>query len=188
MSVTFFIHLPMKMEPIRSSETSAIKTQTPGNYPKRNILQLKHGESLKTSMVTVSRRQSLDMRCLVFLTTSSQVPGYCLQQRTVQAQPVCGLGYELDDSRFDSKQDKENCLCCLRGPTEFSDSSSTRRPFAGDETAVTRSPPLTSIFQLSGAIPLFTPNAFMSVPDNLRSDLTHFRSHLSLTSCIPTLW
>ena len=32
--------LPMKMEPIRSSETSAIKTQTPGNYPKRNILHL----------------------------------------------------------------------------------------------------------------------------------------------------
>ena len=30
----------MKMEPIRSSETSAIKTQTPGNYPKRNILQV----------------------------------------------------------------------------------------------------------------------------------------------------
>ena len=26
------------MEPIRSSETSDIKTQTPGNYPKRNIL------------------------------------------------------------------------------------------------------------------------------------------------------
>jgi len=48
-SLTFFIHLPMKMEPIRSSETSAVKTQTPGNYPKRNILQLKHGENLKTS-------------------------------------------------------------------------------------------------------------------------------------------
>ena len=40
MSLTFFIHLPMKIEPIRSSETSTIKTQTPGNYPKRNILQL----------------------------------------------------------------------------------------------------------------------------------------------------
>ena len=39
--LTFFIHLPMKMEPIRSSETSAIKTQTPVNYPKRNILQSK---------------------------------------------------------------------------------------------------------------------------------------------------
>ena len=48
MSLTFFIHLPIKMEPIRSSETSDVKTQTPGNYPKRNILQLKHCESLKT--------------------------------------------------------------------------------------------------------------------------------------------
>ena len=35
----YFIHLPMKMEPIVSSETSAIRTQTPGNYPKRNNLQ-----------------------------------------------------------------------------------------------------------------------------------------------------
>ena len=35
MSLTFFIHVPMKMEPIRSSETSDIKTQTPGNYPKK---------------------------------------------------------------------------------------------------------------------------------------------------------
>jgi len=33
------------MEPIVSSETSAIRTQTPGNYPKRNKLQLEHGES-----------------------------------------------------------------------------------------------------------------------------------------------
>jgi len=35
----YFIHLPMKMEPIQCSETSAIRTQTPGNYPKENILQ-----------------------------------------------------------------------------------------------------------------------------------------------------
>ena len=33
------IHLPMKMELIEGSETSAIRTQTPGNYPKENILQ-----------------------------------------------------------------------------------------------------------------------------------------------------
>ena len=32
------MHLPMKMEPIVSSETSAIRTLTPGNYPKRNNL------------------------------------------------------------------------------------------------------------------------------------------------------
>jgi len=46
----YFIHLPMKMEPIVSSETSAIRTQSPGNYPKRNKLHLEHGESLKTRM------------------------------------------------------------------------------------------------------------------------------------------
>jgi len=38
----------MKMEPTVSSETSAIRTQTTGNYPKRNKLHLEHGESLKT--------------------------------------------------------------------------------------------------------------------------------------------
>jgi len=47
----YFIHLPMKMEPTLSSETSAIRTQTPGNYPKRNTLYLEHGGSLKTRVV-----------------------------------------------------------------------------------------------------------------------------------------
>ena len=47
-NLSFVIHLPMKMEPIVSSETSAIRIQTPGNYPKRNKLHLEHGESLKT--------------------------------------------------------------------------------------------------------------------------------------------
>ena len=37
-----------KMEPIEGSETSAIKTKTPGNYPKENILRIEHGESLKS--------------------------------------------------------------------------------------------------------------------------------------------
>jgi len=39
------------MEQIVSSETSAIRTQTPGNYPKRNKLHLEHGESLKTKII-----------------------------------------------------------------------------------------------------------------------------------------
>jgi len=47
---SIFIQLRMKMEPIVSSETSAIRTQTPGNYPKRNKLHLEHGESLKTRL------------------------------------------------------------------------------------------------------------------------------------------
>ena len=36
------------MEPIEGSETSAFKTQTPGKYPKENILHNEHGESLKS--------------------------------------------------------------------------------------------------------------------------------------------
>jgi hypothetical protein len=70
-------------------------------------------------------------------------------------------------------------------------SLSTRRPFTGGEAAVARSPPLTSIFllrlRMSGAIPLFTPNAFMPVTANVLSDFIRFRSHLALTSCHPTL-
>ena len=37
---SYFIDLPMKMEPIVSSETSAVRTQTPGNYPKRSKLNI----------------------------------------------------------------------------------------------------------------------------------------------------
>jgi len=33
----------MKMEPTVSSETSAIRTQRPGNYPKRNTLHVFRG-------------------------------------------------------------------------------------------------------------------------------------------------
>jgi hypothetical protein len=33
--------LPMKMEQIECSETSAYKIQTPGNHPEENIQQLK---------------------------------------------------------------------------------------------------------------------------------------------------
>jgi len=44
----------MKMEPIVSSETSAIRTQTPGNYPKRNNLHLEHGESLRTKFSNIT--------------------------------------------------------------------------------------------------------------------------------------
>jgi len=39
----------MKMEQTVGSETSAIRTQTQGNYPKRNTLHLKHGKNLKTT-------------------------------------------------------------------------------------------------------------------------------------------
>jgi len=47
----YFIHLPMKLELIKCSETSAIRTQTPGNYPKENNSHIEHGESLKSRML-----------------------------------------------------------------------------------------------------------------------------------------
>jgi len=48
--LTYFIHLPVKIELTVSSETSAIRIQTPGNYPKRTKLHLEHGERLKTRL------------------------------------------------------------------------------------------------------------------------------------------
>ena len=47
----YFTLQPMKMEPIEGSETSAIINQTPGNYPKGNLLYSVHGESLKSKKV-----------------------------------------------------------------------------------------------------------------------------------------
>ena len=48
MLVKYFTTLPMKMELIEGSETSAYINQTPGNYPKGNLLYSVHGESLKS--------------------------------------------------------------------------------------------------------------------------------------------
>ena len=41
------------MEPIEGSETSAFKPQTPGKYPKENILHKEHGESLKSIITSI---------------------------------------------------------------------------------------------------------------------------------------
>ena len=43
----------MNMELIEGSETSVIRTQTPGNYPKENILHIEHGESLKYKFIII---------------------------------------------------------------------------------------------------------------------------------------
>ena len=52
----YIIHLPMKMELIEGSETSAISIVTPGNYPKENILHTEHGESLKSRISAFAYR------------------------------------------------------------------------------------------------------------------------------------
>jgi hypothetical protein len=44
----------MKMEQTGSSETSAYKIQTPGNYPEENIKHSERDESLKSRIHTIS--------------------------------------------------------------------------------------------------------------------------------------
>jgi len=46
------------MELTVSSETSAIRTQTPGNYPKKKTLHLEHSESLETRKPYVVMNQT----------------------------------------------------------------------------------------------------------------------------------
>jgi len=64
----------MKMETIECSETSAIRTQTSGNYPKENTLHIEHGESLK------SRRVKSDLFVdfqINFFGCDWVAPGFC---------------------------------------------------------------------------------------------------------------
>src|SRR5215468_10256625 len=50
------------MELISGSETSATRTLTPGNYPKRNKLHLQHGESLKTTSKHTTEIQNIQQK------------------------------------------------------------------------------------------------------------------------------
>jgi len=48
-------HLPMKMEQTECSKTSAYIMQTPGNYPKENIMYSEHSESLKSRVLLITQ-------------------------------------------------------------------------------------------------------------------------------------
>jgi hypothetical protein len=65
------------MNPIEGSETSAISNQTPGKHPKENIVHVKHGESLKSRMFTLSYRSlsTTDVAEQVFF--MYEVPWFC---------------------------------------------------------------------------------------------------------------
>jgi hypothetical protein len=77
---------PVKMEQTECSETSAFKTQPPGNYPKEIIQHSKHGESLK------SRSKYLECYCYICSTEFWDV-GQSLQ----------GLNCEEQDPHFKIK-------------------------------------------------------------------------------------
>jgi len=78
----------MKMEPIVSSETSAIRTQTPGNYPKRNNLHLEHGESLRTRSLYTSSSVTLIMNNLIFAIQVLGCSNYVLKMYELAARKV----------------------------------------------------------------------------------------------------
>jgi hypothetical protein len=46
------ITIVYSVELIEGSETSAIRTKKPGNYPKENTLHIEHSESLKSRILT----------------------------------------------------------------------------------------------------------------------------------------
>jgi len=62
----FFFHLPLKMEQIEGSETSAFRTQTPRNYPKENILYKEDVESLWICPVFYYRLLNVTLSHLYF--------------------------------------------------------------------------------------------------------------------------
>ena len=51
---SFFLHLPRKVEPIEGSKTLAFKPQTPGKYPKENILHIWRKLCFYTSCEVIS--------------------------------------------------------------------------------------------------------------------------------------
>ena len=55
---------PMKMEQIESSETSAPKAQTPGDYPKDTIRHSTQGESFKSRYVRVAAIRPIFQRVI----------------------------------------------------------------------------------------------------------------------------
>jgi len=63
----------MKMEPIEVSETSAFRTQTPGNYPKENILHKEHGKSLKRSLACIFFKVSVVILRQLISTSNSEL-------------------------------------------------------------------------------------------------------------------
>ena len=77
-------HLPMKMEQTECSETSAYIIQTPGNYPKENIIYSEHGESMKSRMkykISTNNRQQKETNSLICLLSPFPPPTQLVLRR-----------------------------------------------------------------------------------------------------------
>jgi hypothetical protein len=83
----------LKIELTLGSETSAFKTQTPGNNPEDYTLYSQHGESLK-STITVSQHANLYVMDLVYNTAKKHNEPLLKGSRSNQKYPFCGLKQE----------------------------------------------------------------------------------------------
>jgi len=93
----YFIHLPMKMEPIVSSETSAIRTQTPGNYPKRNNLRLEI--CLRLNILKYKAEKHRRLQTLKIQRSANRHKlMYIMDERKTRT-PITPLGPMIGDSR-----------------------------------------------------------------------------------------
>ena len=79
-------HLPMKMEQIECSETSAYIIQTPGNYPKENIISHKLSHSYMFRHYCVILRE-LVVSTLLSYTIMSQIITLLLHVSTLLCHP-----------------------------------------------------------------------------------------------------
>jgi len=80
--------MPMKMELIEDSETSAISIVTPGNYPKENILRVHIADS-----------------SIMQLCNSENGPQRCISMATINALHL----------HADQQQEKGMALLCFHG-------------------------------------------------------------------------
>ena len=90
-SLFSFIHLPIKMEPIEGSETSAIRNKTPGNYPKENNYILL---SSYTSSNPTRREPWNDARRSPFRKTSTHHRAELLQEQRMFCSLWCPVHYK----------------------------------------------------------------------------------------------
>ena len=106
------------MERIERSETSALKAQTPGDYPKNTIRHSTHGECLKSRLacyVTPRIQQVTSLEKLQFyLTDSTQFNSLSNKRRCDFPQLLCDsqLPY-LKTSRFWCGGRRFGRICCF---------------------------------------------------------------------------
>jgi len=98
------------MEPIVSSETLAVRTQTPGSYPKRKKLNLEHSKNLKTRMSWnilhkyIQMSQSCNLKCNLAVVARKVHKQWCGGACTLSSSGLLSLWICVVVSSFPTQQ------------------------------------------------------------------------------------